>query len=157
MPGKVNPVIAESLMMIAVQIIGNDSSITIAGQFGNFELLVMLPVMAYNLLQSIELLARGSENFSVRCVEGLAPNIKVCQNSVEQSLAMCTSLAPKIGYEASARIAKESYGKGLTIREVARAKKVISEEQLQEILDPWKMTSTTKPKKPRKRSSSRKL
>lgn len=141
MPGKVNPVIAESLIMVAAQVVGNDVTITVSGQSGNFELLVMLPVMAYNLLQSIELLATGSHNFSVRCVEGISANEEACRDSIERSLAMCTALAPSIGYEAAAKIAKESYKTGKTVREVARQQRILPEARLKALLDPWSMTS----------------
>ncbi|WP_447980712.1 class II fumarate hydratase [Candidatus Nitrospira bockiana] len=140
MPGKVNPVIAESVTMVAAQVIGNDVTITVGGQSGNFELLVMLPVMAYNLLQSIELLATASENFAGRCVEGLKADAERCRQSIEQSLAMCTALAPEIGYDAAARIAKEAFRTGRTVREVARAEKVLPEDRLAALLDPWRMT-----------------
>lgn len=139
MPGKVNPVIAESLMMVVAQVLGNDVAISVAAQFGNFELLVMLPVMAYNLLQSIELLAHGSQNFGMRCVEGLSVNEQVCRDSIEQSLAMCTSLAPEIGYEAAARIAKESYSTGLTVRQIALRRGILPDDQLKNLLDPLAM------------------
>jgi len=140
MPGKVNPVIAESVTMVCAQVIGNDVTITIGGQAGNFELLVMLPVMAYNLLQSIELLASAARNFAARCVEGIEANEERCQSLIEQSLAMCTALAPEIGYEAAAKIAKDAYKTGKTVREMALEKKVLSEKRLQELLDPWRMT-----------------
>jgi fumarate hydratase class II len=140
MPGKVNPVIAESVTMVAAQVIGNDVTITVAGQAGTFELIVMLPVMAYNLLQSIELLARVSENFAARCVEGITADEARCRNSIEQSLAMCTALAPEIGYEAAAKIAKEAYRTGKTVREVALSQKVLPEARLNALLDPWRMT-----------------
>ncbi|RMH03293.1 MAG: class II fumarate hydratase [Nitrospirae bacterium] len=149
MPGKVNPVIAESLLMVVTQVIGNDTAIAVAGQLGNFELLVMLPVMAHNLLQSIELLAAGSENFSRRCIEGLKANASVCRESVEKSLAMCTALAPHIGYDAAARLAKEAYHTGATVREIARRHHVLSEDQLDQLLDPWNMTGArrTRPRR----------
>src|SRR6058998_319587 len=140
MPGKVNPVIAESTMMVAVQVMGNDTAIMVSGQAGNFELLVMLPVMAHNLLQSIALLARAAENFAVRCVEGLKANPERCRAGIEQSLAMCTALAPEIGYEAAAEIAKEAYRTGKTIRQVALEKKVLPTDRLAHLLDPWRMT-----------------
>ncbi|RMH35279.1 MAG: class II fumarate hydratase [Nitrospirae bacterium] len=146
MPGKVNPVIAESVTMVSAQVIGNDVTITVAGQAGNFELLVMLPVMAYNLLQSIELLARSSENFRVRCIEGITANRAVCEGMIERSLAMCTALAPVIGYEAAAEIAKESYRTGKTVREVARARHILPDAQLNQLLDPWRMTEPQVPK-----------
>ena len=140
MPGKVNPVIAESVMMASAQVIGNDVAITVAGQAGNFELLVMLPVMAHNLLQSIELLTKVAENFSRRCVEGITADRERCQAGIEQSLAMCTALAPEIGYEAAAAIAKEAHKTGKTVREVARLKNLLSESRLDHLLDPWRMT-----------------
>lgn len=140
MPGKVNPVIAESVTMVAAQVMGNDVTITIGGQAANFELIVMLPVMAYNLLQSIELLARASDNFAARCVEGLTADEARCRNSIEQSLAMCTVLAPEIGYDAAAKIAKEAYQTGRTIREVALSRQVLPEARLNELMDPWRMT-----------------
>ena len=140
MPGKVNPVIAESVTMVCAQVIGNDVTVTIGGQAGNFELIVMLPVMAYNLLQSIELLATVSDNFAAKCVEGITANKERCQSLIEQSLAMCTALAPEIGYEAAAKLAKEAYRSGKTVREVAKEQKVLSEKRLDELLDPWRMT-----------------
>jgi fumarate hydratase class II len=143
MPGKVNPVIAESVLMVAAQVIGNDLTITIGGQAGNFELNVMMPVMAYNLLQSIELLARSAENFTTRCILGIQADEARNQAMIEQSLAMCTALAPVIGYDAAARIAKEAYKTGKTVREIARARKVLSENRLNDLLDPWSMTMPT--------------
>jgi fumarate hydratase class II len=140
MPGKVNPVIAESLTMVCAQVIGNDVTVTIGGQAGNFELIVMLPVMAYNLLQSIELLATASHNFAARCVEGITANEARCRSLIEESLAMCTALAPEIGYEAAAKLAKEAYKSGKTVREVAKEQKVLPETRLNELLDPWRMT-----------------
>lgn len=143
MPGKVNPVIAESVMMAVIQVIGNDTSITVAGQAGNFELLVMLPVMAHNLLQSIDLLGKSAENFSSRCVEGLVANKDTCEGFIEKSLAMCTALAPVIGYEPAAAIAKESYKTGQTVRELARSQGVLSEAEIKKLLDPWRMTGAS--------------
>ena len=140
MPGKVNPVIAESVTMVCAQVIGNDVTVTVGGQAGNFELLVMLPVMAYNLLQSIELLASASDNFAARCIEGIQANEERCRDSIEQSLAMCTALAPEIGYDAAAQISKEAYKTGKTVREVARRKRVLKEQRLQALLNPWRMT-----------------
>ena len=140
MPGKVNPVIAESVTMVCAQVIGNDVTVTVGGQAGNFELLVMLPVMAYNLLQSIELLATVSHNFSVRCIEGIKANEQRCKSLIEESLAMCTALAPEIGYEAAAKLAKDAYKSGKTVREVAREQQILPEKRLNELLDPWRMT-----------------
>ena len=140
MPGKVNPVIAESVIMVCAQVIGNDLTVTIGGQAGNFELIVMLPVMAYNLLQSIELLAAASNNFAAKCIEGITANEERCKSLIEQSLAMCTALAPEIGYEAAAKLAKEAYRSGKTVREVAKEHQVLTETRLNELLDPWRMT-----------------
>ncbi len=140
MPGKVNPVIAESVTMVCAQVIGNDVTITVGGQAGNFELLVMLPVMAYNLLQSIELLATASGNFAARCIEGIQANEQRCKDSIEGSLAMCTALAPEIGYDAAAKIAKEAHKTGKTVRQVAKEQKILSEARLEELMDPWRMT-----------------
>ncbi len=140
MPGKVNPVIAESVTMVCAQVIGNDVTVTVGGQAANFELIVMLPVMAYNLLQSIELLAAASNNFAAKCVEGIKANEERCKSLIEQSLAMCTALAPEIGYEAAAQIAKDAYRSGKTVREVARERKILPERRLAELLDPWRMT-----------------
>jgi fumarate hydratase class II len=140
MPGKVNPVIAESVTMVCAQVIGNDVTVTIGGQAANFELIVMLPVMAYNVLQSIELLATASQNFAVRCVEGIQPNAERCRSLIEQSLAMCTALAPEIGYEAAAKLAKDAYKSGKTVRDIARDQQVLPEKRLTQLLDPWRMT-----------------
>jgi fumarate hydratase class II len=144
MPGKVNPVIAESVTMVAAQVIGNDVTVTVGGQAANFELIVMLPVMAYNLLQSIELLATASENFAARCIEGIEANEVRCRDSIEGSLAMCTALAPVIGYDAAAKIAKEAYRTGKTVREVAATQRVLPPARLNELLDPWRMTGPEK-------------
>lgn len=140
MPGKVNPVIAESMTMVCAQVIGNDVTVTVAGQAANFELIVMLPVMAYNLLQSTELLATASHNFATRCIEGIKANEERCRSLIEESLAMCTALAPEIGYEAAAKLAKDAYKSGKTVRAVAKEQKVLSEKRLNELLDPWRMT-----------------
>ena len=136
MPGKVNPVIAESLLMVCAQVIGYDASIAWSCAAGNFELNVMMPVMAYDLLQSITLLAAGSRNFDEKCVRGLKADEERATGFVEQSLAMCTVLAPVIGYEKAAAIAKKAHETGRTVREVARETSGIGEEKLSELLDP---------------------
>ena len=142
MPGKVNPVIAESVTMVAVQVMGNDTTIMVAGQAGNFELIAMLPVVAHNLLQSIDLLAKSAENFSGRCVEGLVANKETCEGFIEKSLAMCTALAPVIGYEPAAAIVKECYKTGQTVRELAQNQSILPEAKITELLDPWRMTGS---------------
>jgi fumarate hydratase class II len=140
MPGKVNPVIAESQLMAAAQVIGNDLTITLAGQSGVFELNVMMPVMAHKILESIRLLARSAENLAHRCIDGIQADAERCSEMVEKSLAMCTALAPEIGYDRAAAIAKESYETGKTVREIAVARKVMPEKKLKEVLDPMRMT-----------------
>jgi fumarate hydratase class II len=139
MPGKVNPVIAESVCMVCAQVMGNHTTITVAGQSGNFEINVMMPVVAYNLLQSIALLAASATNFTAQCVTGLKATTKGPE-MVERGLAICTALAPVIGYDAAAALSKEAYKTGKTIREVAREQTKLSEEELDRILDPAKMT-----------------
>jgi len=138
MPGKVNPVIAESLLMVCAQVIGHDATIAWCCAAGNFELNVMMPVMAYDLLQSIEILAAGSRNFAQRCVQGLEADAARAAAFVEKSLAMGTALAPEIGYEKAAAIAKEAHASGRTVREVARQMSGLPEDKLKALLDPRK-------------------
>ena len=140
MPGKVNPVMCESMMMVCAQVFGNDTCITWAGANGNFELNVMMPVMAHALLESIRLLANTGEAFTEKCVAGIVANRERCQELVELSMAMVTSLAPKIGYDRAAEIAKESAKTGKTVRELCLAKKILPEAELNRILDPVSMT-----------------
>jgi fumarate hydratase class II len=142
MPGKVNPVMSEMLLQVAAQVIGNDATITYAASpiGSTFELNVMMPVMAYNLIQSIELLASAARVFADRTVAGLQANRERAEALVEQSLAMCTSLAPLIGYDRAAEIAKESFATGKTVRPVAGEKKLLSEADLNAALDPRRMT-----------------
>ena len=140
MPGKVNPVMAESLIQVCAQVVGADAAITVGGLSGNFELNVMMPLMAYNLLQAIEILGNAVQLFSKRCVEGLEANRARCAELVEQSLAMVTILAPAIGYDRAADLAKQASASGKTIREVVREAKLLSDEELDKILDPWPMT-----------------
>ena len=139
MPGKVNPVIAESVAMVAAQVMGNDATIAIAGQSGNFELNVMLPVIAHNLLQSVELLASTADNFTDQLVVGLGATERG-PALVEQGLMLATALAPEIGYDKAAEISKEAYKTGKTIREVARESTDLSEVELDRLLDVRKMT-----------------
>jgi fumarate hydratase class II len=140
MPGKVNPVMCESMMMVCAQVFGNDTCITWAGANGNFELNVMMPVMAHALLESIRLLANSGEAFTEKCVTGIVANRERCQELVELSMAMVTSLAPKIGYDRAAEIAKESAKTGKTVRELCLTKKILPEAELNRILDPVSMT-----------------
>jgi fumarate hydratase class II len=140
MPGKVNPVMCESMMMVCAEVFGNDACITWAGANGNFELNVMMPVMAHDLLESIRLLANGVNAFCEKCVIEIVANKERCQELVELSMAMVTSLVPKIGYDRAAEIAKESARTGRTVREICRQKKVLPDEELDRVLDPVAMT-----------------
>ena len=150
MPGKVNPVIPESLVQVCAQVIGNDSTITLAGLSGNFELNVMMPLIAYNLLQSIHLLANAVNNFSKRCIQGLKADRKRCEEMVEKSLALATALTPKIGYEKAARIAKKAYVQDKTIRQVVEEEGLFSKEELNLLLDPRSMIAPMKLAKKKK-------
>ncbi|MBA3883492.1 MAG: class II fumarate hydratase [Chthoniobacterales bacterium] len=140
MPGKVNPVMSEAMMMVCSQVIGNDACITWAGANGNFELNVMMPVMAHNILESILLLGNACEIFTEKCVRGITANEERCRELVELSMAMVTSLAPKIGYDRAAEIAKESAKTGRTVREICRETNVLPAAELQAALDPVAMT-----------------
>jgi fumarate hydratase class II len=142
MPGKVNPVMSEMVLQAAAQVIGNDATIAFCGSGlgSTFELNVMMPVMAYNLLQSIELLSRAARVFADRTVAGIEANRERCESLVEQSLAMCTSLAPLIGYDKAADIAKESFKTGKTVRQVAQDRKVLAEPDLKRAMDARRMT-----------------
>jgi fumarate hydratase, class II len=142
MPGKVNPVMSEMVLMVAAQVIGNDATIAWAAAMGStFELNVMMPVMAYNLLQSISLLAQAARVFARRCVTGLEADRQRCEELVEQSVAMCTALAPLIGYDKAAEIAKESIKTGKTVRQIAQEKHVLDDAALARALDPMRMTT----------------
>jgi fumarate hydratase class II len=144
MPGKVNPVMAEALLQVCAQVIGNDAVVTVAGMSGNFELNVMMPVMVWNLLESVTLLTRSVEVFADRCVRGIEANEERCAEMIEKSLAMCTALSPKIGYLKAAEIAKEAFVSGKTVREVAEEKKILSRDELKRLLDPRRMTEPEK-------------
>ena len=134
MPGKVNPVIPEAVIQVAAQVMGNDITITMGGQAGNFELTVMLPVIAYNLMQSIDLLAAVGNLFAEKCISGIAANRDACEAYIEKSLALVTGLVPKIGYDRAAAIAKRAFETGQTIREVAMEEKVLPADELAELL-----------------------
>ncbi len=139
MPGKVNPVIPESVCQVAAQVIGNDAAIAIAGQSGNFEINVMMPVAAYNLLQSIDLLAASAKNLAEQCISGLEATT-AGPDMVERGLAIVTALVPHIGYDASAAIAHEAQETGKTVKEISLIRTDLTADQLVEILDPSSMT-----------------
>ena len=140
MPGKVNPVVPESVIQVAAHVIGNDTTVTIGGQIGNFELSGMLPVVAHNLLESIRLVSAAAKLFAEKCIDGITANEDRCKAFLENSLAMSTGLVPVIGYEKAAEIAQEAHRTGKTVRDVAMEQKVLPETQLDELLDPIRMT-----------------
>ena len=140
MPGKVNPVLCESVMQVSAQVFGNDTTVCWGGANGNLELNVMMPVMAYNTLESIRLLANVVRAFQDKCVSGITANREHCKELVEYSMAMVTSLAPIIGYDRAAEIAKESAKTGKTVREICREKEILPEADLDRALDPIEMT-----------------
>jgi fumarate hydratase class II len=140
MPGKVNPVVPESVIQVAAHVIGNDTTVTIGGQIGNFELSGMLPVVAHNLLESIALVSAAARVFAEKCIDGITANEKRCRDFIENSLAMSTGLAPVIGYEKAAKIAETAYQTGKTVRAVAMEQNILPEAQLKELLDPLRMT-----------------
>jgi fumarate hydratase class II len=140
MPGKVNPVMCEMVIQVGAQVIGNDAAVAFAGTFGYFELNTMLPVAAHNLLQAIELLTNASRVSANRCILGIEADKEKCEGYIEQSLAMCTALAPEIGYDNAAKIAKTAYATGRTVREIAMEKSGLSKEKIDELLDPKNQT-----------------
>jgi fumarate hydratase class II len=135
MPGKVNPVIPEAVIQVAAQVIGNDATITISGQSGSFELNVMMPVIAYNLLQSIELLAAAAAVFAEKCVKGISANREACAAFIERSLALVTGLVPRIGYDRAAAVAKAAYDSGRTVRDVLLEEKTLTKAEIDKLLD----------------------
>jgi len=141
MPGKVNPVMCESLMQVCARVMGNDQTIAISGAAGGqFQLNIMMPVMAQTSIESIRLLAGGVKAFIEFCAEEMEANEEACNASVEKSLSMVTSLIPHIGYDESAKLAKEALRSGKTIRELCSEKQVLPQDTLNKALDPWSMT-----------------
>ena len=136
MPGKTNPVICESIIQVCAQVIGNDCAITIGCQGGIFELNLMLPLIAKNLIESIEILSNGCNMFCDKLLIDLKANEEVCTNYIEGSLAMCTSLAPVIGYDKAAELAYKAYSLGKTIREIAIEENILTKKELDKLLDP---------------------
>jgi len=141
MPGKVNPVMCESLIQVAARVIGNDVCLTMGGAVGgNFQMNIMMPVMGQTTLESIMLLANGTNAFVDLCAAGLQANVQACEAGVEKSLSMCTSLNPLIGYEKAAQLAKEAFKTGKTIRELCIEQKILPLDVLEKALDPMSMT-----------------
>ena len=143
MPGKVNPVMCESVVQVCAQVIGNDAAITIGVQGGNFELNVMMPLIVCNLLNSIKLLTNVVTIFEEKCIRGVVANEKVCEDYIEKSLALCTSLVPLIGYDKAAELAKKAYKTGKTIRQICLEEKILSKGELDKALNPKKMLTPT--------------
>jgi fumarate hydratase class II len=141
MPGKINPVMAEALILVAAQVVGHDAAITQGGLGGYFELNLMMPLLAYDLLRSIEWLANGTRAFTDRCVVDVEANAERCREMVERSLALATALAPILGYDRAAEVAREAYRSGRTVREVAEEWNILSSEELDQVLDPRRMTA----------------
>jgi fumarate hydratase class II len=139
MPGKVNPVMAEALMMACARVIGNDAAITFAGASGNFELNAMLPLIAADLLQSLQILGNAASAFEEKCVRGLSADVTRCRESIEKSLALATALVPRLGYDAAAALAHEAYATGKTIRQAVLDKGSLPAAELDELLDPTRM------------------
>ena len=144
MPGKINPVICEAMIQGCAQVIGNDLAITIGGQGGVFELNLMLPLIAHNLTNSITILSNSTNIFTEKLITGLKANNEKCAGYIEGSLAMCTSLAPVIGYDKAAQIAYKAFNSGKTVREIAMEDNVLDKDKLDEILDPKSMTMPSK-------------
>ena len=145
MPGKINPVMAELAAMVSFQVIGNDTAVAYAVQAGQLELNVMMPTMAYNVLQSITILANMLRHFDVYCIAGITANRARCQMYAESTVSLATALNPYIGYAKAAEIVKESIATGRTIVDLAREKNLLSEKEIAEILDPKRMTEPQLP------------
>ena len=139
MPGKINPVISESVIQVAVQVMGNDATVALAGQGSYFELNTLMPVAAFNILQSISLLAASANNFAEQCVKGIQAT-ETGPLTVEKGLMLGTALSPAIGYDAAAAIAKEAASTGQTIRQVAKLRTELSDAELDQLLNPEDMT-----------------
>ncbi|MDN4608492.1 aspartate ammonia-lyase [Sporosarcina highlanderae] len=140
MPGKVNPVMAEVMNQISFQVIGNDHTISMASEAGQFELNVMEPVLVYNLLQSLTILNNGIEVFRKYCISGITANVEQMQEYVERSIGTITAITPYIGYEMSSKIARESFETGVPLKELCLQYKVLTADELNQLLDPYKMT-----------------
>jgi fumarate hydratase class II len=141
MPGKVNPVMCESLMQVAARVMGNDQTVAVCGATGGqFQLNIMMPVMGLTVLESITLMASAVDAFDKFCAQDMRANAETCEASVEKSLSMVTSLNPLIGYAKAAELAKEAFKTGKTIRQLCREHGILPEETLREALDPWRMT-----------------
>ena len=137
--GKVNPTQCEAVTMVCVKVIGNHTGISIAGTHGHFELNVFKPLIAHNILQSIDILSDSVKNFSLYCVKGIKANKLKIKEHLDNSLMLVTVLAPRIGYDNAAKIAKKAFNENLTLKEAALKLKLISEKDFDKIVDPKKM------------------
>jgi fumarate hydratase class II len=143
MPGKVNPVLCESLMQVAARVVGNDQTMTTAAATGgHFQLNIMMPVLADTALESVKILAAATNIFTQKALEGMEANESICKSAIERSLAMATGLNPYIGYEKAAAIAKEAFKTGKTVRDICNEKNVLKPDDLQKALDPLKMAKS---------------
>jgi fumarate hydratase class II len=134
MPGKINPVIPEAVIQACVQVIGNDIAVTFGGQGGYLELNTMLPLIAYNLLQSIELISNSAEMMAKKCISGITANEKKCEKNIKKSLAIVTNLVPNIGYDRAAKIAKKAYEEDLSIEEIVIRENILPKDRLLSLL-----------------------
>ena len=144
MPGKVNPTQCEAVTMVCVKVIGNHNGITMAGSHGHFELNVFKPLIIHNILQSIEIMSDSAKTFALYCVRGLKADTKRIKYLLDNSLMLVTALAPKIGYDKAAKIAKEAHKKGTTLKDQVIKSGVLTEKEYDKIMNPMLMT---KPKK----------
>jgi len=151
MPGKINPVIPEAVIQVAAQVMGNDTTIMLGGQSGNLELNVMLPVIAYNLLQSIDLLSSGAKLLAEKCISGITANRQKCTENIEKSLAMATYLVPHVGYDKAALIAAKASEKGKSIREIVLEENILPENELTKTLFPENIPVTEPKEKVKER------
>ena len=141
MPGKVNPVMCESMMQLTARVMGNDQAIAVSGAAGGqFQLNIMMPMMAHTTLESIQLLAKGITAFDEFCAKDMTANIEICASYVEKSLSMITSLNPYIGYEKASKLAKDAFKSGKTIRELCLEQEILDADTLAKALDPMSMT-----------------
>lgn len=140
MPGKINPVLCESVLQVAAHVIGCDATIMTCGQAGNFELNAMMPIMSLRLLEAVQFTANVVKALTERCVEGIVADRTRCEEMVERSLAMATALAPVLGYEKAAKIAQDALATGQTVRQIVHNAKLLDKKEVDKLLDPWSMT-----------------
>ena len=140
MPGKVNPVMSEAVMMVAARVMGNHTTITVGGQHGNFELNVMMPVMAHAMLQSIHILAKGCDAFRTRCLDGIEADRERCRELLELNPSIATALNAAIGYDKASTVAKKAAAERRSVREVVREMGLLSDDELDAVLDVREMT-----------------